>query len=170
MRKAVSVIGVGMLVVSAAASAYEDVTPTQAYNLATSDPNVYILDVRTDAEWNWVGHPGADKLGNGAALNGKVVNISYKIDYQGTFIDNPSFMSEVDEAFESNPNAVLITICRSGKRSVAAAELLEANGYQAMNMLTGFEGGKDIYGYRTVDGWANDGLPYAYGAAEAYSD
>lgn len=170
MRKAISIMGAGMLVLSGAASAYEDVTPTDAYNLATSDPNVYILDVRTDSEWKWVGHPGADKLGNGAALEDKVVNVSYKIDYKGSFVVNPSFLNEVNEAFETNPNAVLITMCRSGKRSVAAAELLEANGYEVKNMLTGFEGGKDIYGYRTVNGWANDGLPYSYSSTGAYAD
>lgn len=170
MRKAIAVMGAGMLVLSGAASAYEDVTPTQAYNLATSDPNVYILDVRTDSEWKWVGHPGADKLGNGAALEGKVVNVSYKIDYKGSFVVNPSFLSEVNEVFETNPNAVLITMCRSGKRSVAAAELLESNGYAVKNMLTGFEGGKDIYGYRTVNGWANDALPYSYSSTGAYAD
>lgn len=63
MRKAIVAIGAGMLVISGAASAYEDVTPTQAYNLTTSERNVYILDVCTNAEWKWVGHPGADNLG-----------------------------------------------------------------------------------------------------------
>lgn len=170
MRKVITVIGAGMMLLSGAAAAYQDVTPTEAYNLATSDPNVYILDVRTDSEWTWVGHPGADKLGTGAALEGKVVNVSYKIDYKGSFVVNPSFLTEVREAFESNPNVVLITMCRSGKRSVSAAELLEANGYEAKNMLTGFEGGKDMYGYRTVNGWANDGLPYSYSSTGAYAD
>ena len=85
-------------------------------------------------------------------------------------IVNPTFQSDVQGLFASNPNAVLITQCRSGDRSVAAATLLESNGYQVKNMVTGFEGGKDMYGYRTVNGWANDGLPYSYDAAGAYRD
>lgn len=98
------------------------------------------------------------------------MNVSYKIDYQGSFIVNPIFLSDINELFGENPDVVLITMCRSGKRSVAAAELLESNGYTVKNMLTGFEGAKDVYGYLTVSGWANDGLPYSYDPSGIYSD
>jgi rhodanese-related sulfurtransferase len=64
--------------------------------MATSDPNAYILDVRTEAEWQWVGHPGPNKLGaadpnkleEGAGLRNKVVNISYQIEKDGVLVDN----------------------------------------------------------------------------------
>ena len=66
-----------------AAQAYDDVMPTDAYTMATSTPNVYIVDVRTDAEWRWVGHPGVNKLGEGAegtfSIADTTVNIPYKI-------------------------------------------------------------------------------------------
>lgn len=170
MKKMAYAFGAMLLATSAASFAFDNVTPTEAYILATSDSNVYILDVRTDAEWKWVGHAGKNKQGEGAALEGKVVNVAYKIDHKGSMIVNPSFLSDVQGLFDENPNAVLITQCRSGDRSVAAATLLESNGYQVKNMVTGFEGGTDMYGYRTVSGWANDGLPYSYSATGAYRD
>jgi len=164
-------LGFGVLTLSSPAlQAYQDVTPAEAYAMAATDANTYILDVRTEAEWRWVGHPGANKLGEGAALDGKVVNISYKIFKKKSFINNPSFLSEVGEIFDSNPNVVLINMCRSGKRSVAASEALEDAGYtNVYNMVTGFEGGKDAAGYRTVNGWKMDGMPYSYSGA-GYQD
>lgn len=155
---------------ASSAIAFEDVTPQDAYTLATTDATVFILDVRTPAEWLWVGHPGANKLDEGAALAGKVINISYKIDYRGGLIINPSFTEDVAEMFEGVDNPTLITMCRSGKRSVAAATLLEANGYAALNMVTGFQGGKDAAGYRNVSGWAVNGLPYSYSSTGVYAD
>ena len=50
-----------------------------------------------------------------------------------------------------------------------AAAILEAEGYSVYNMDYAFEGNKDIYGYRTVDGWVNDGLPYNNSSTGAYS-
>lgn len=165
----IAIIAIAMAGMTGTSFAYENADPSQAYVMATEDPNVYILDVRTEAEWRWVGHPGENKTGDGAALDGKVVNISYKIFKAGNFIVNPSFLSEINEIFGDMDNVVLITMCRSGKRSVAAAIALEAAGYTAVNMVTGFEGGKDANGYRTVSGWAIDGFPYSY-SGSGYAD
>lgn len=150
--------------------AYTDISPNDAYIMVGDYDNVYILDGRTEAEWMYVGHPGPNKLEMGAFLDGKVVNISYRIWRKGIFIVNPSFISEVDEFFEDIEDVVLITMCRSGKRSVDAALALEAAGYvNVYNIVTGFEGGKDGAGYRTVNGWVLDGLPYTYSGA-GYQD
>ena len=138
--------------------------------LVFRDRGALFVDVRTPAEWLWVGHPGANKLGEGADLAGKVINVSYKIDYKGGLIINPSFLEDVSEMFEGSNNPTLITMCRSGKRSVAAATLLEANGYSALNMATGFQGGKDAAGYRTISGWAVNGLPYNNSSTGGYAD
>jgi len=161
-----AVLALALLAVPALA--LEDVTPAEAYLLATTDANTYILDVRTIAEWDWLGHPGPNKLGEGAELVGKVVNISYKIEYKKSFIINPSFLTEVQESFDP-ASVTLITMCRSGKRSVDAAMALEALGYSVLNMATGFEGGTDTAGYRTKNGWKLDGLPYSYSGA-GYQD
>lgn len=151
------------------AIAYEDTTPIAAYQMASTDPSVFILDVRTIDEWKWVGHPGKNKLGEGAALDGKVINISYEIDHKGALIINPSFLCDVKEAFPDRSAVTLITMCRSGSRSVKAAIALEEKGYKVMNMVTGFEGGSDAAGYRTKNGWKIDGLPYSY-VGDGYRD
>lgn len=171
MKKFISVISVAICCAVFATStfAFENVTPSEAYELATTDANVYIIDVRTIAEWQWVGHPGTNKVDEGSDLDGKVVNISYKIDKKGAFVVNPSFINEINELFDNASNVTLISMCRSGSRSLAASALLEAAGYNALNMVTGFEGSKDVYGYRTINGWANDGLPYSYSGA-GYAD
>lgn len=153
-----------------------DVTPVDAYNMVTEKSNVYILDVRTPEEWEWVGHPGVNKLGEGQGLSGKVVNIAWEKYVKGSFVSNRSFLTEVDEVFGDNPNVVILTLCRSGKRSVAAANALEdagytvINGYTIYNIKTGFEGGTDTSGYRTVNGWKNDNLPYTFSRSGAYTD
>jgi rhodanese-related sulfurtransferase len=152
------------------ALAYDDVTPTEAYVLATSAPNIYILDVRTSSEWIWVGHPGVNKLNSGVELEEKVVNVSVMISLMNELVDNPFFIKSVEQRFPDKENVTLITMCRSGGRSVTAAKALEAAGFQnVMNMLTGFEGSKDINGYRTLNGWKVDGLPYNYSSEGAYS-
>ena len=154
---------------SSAVQAYTDIDPIEAYEWATTDPNVYILDVRTPAEWKWVGHPGENKLGEGAELNDKVVNIPYKIENGEGLIVNPSFLDDVDYLFGSNPNAVIINMCRSGSRSVAASNALDQHGYMNVyNMLQGFEGGKDERGYRTVEGWKNRFPQFHYGLPNTY--
>lgn len=150
--------------------AYENLTPQQSYELAVNNPDVFILDVRTAEEWTWVGHPGKNKLGEGAALAGKVVNVPYLKDVAGSLVVNPSFLNDVREIFEDNPNVYLIAMCRSGVRSISAAIALESIGYRAANMLNGFEGQTDSRGYRTKNGWAVDGLPYSYSGAGAYDD
>lgn len=162
------ILGFGVLAISSSAVyAFQNITPMEAYNWVTVDENVFIIDVRTEAEWRWVGHPGENKLPaeqggpEGTDLNGKVVNISYEIEKKGELIVNRHFINDVDDLFASNPNVVLINMCRSGGRSVAASEALEAAGYlNVYNMVTGFEGGKDVLGYRSVNGWKVDGLPY----------
>jgi rhodanese-related sulfurtransferase len=172
MKKIVIALTMALFIFSAGISlAVENVVPSHAYYLAASNPNVYILDVRTAAEWEWVGHPGQNKLGEGSELAGKVVHIPYQIDHQGTRIVNPSFLTDVREIFDGNPEVVLILMCRSGQRSLAGANLLEEAGFQAMNMLTGFEGGTDSLGYRnTGKGWKNELLPYTFGRSAIYMD
>src|SRR3990170_5847613 len=125
------------LVAVVPASAYENVTPAQAYDLVVNgssaavtypaDTVYYIVDVRTAEEWKWVGHPGKNRVGAGAGLDGKVVNIAYQIDWKKQFVVNPSFLTEINEIFGSvKENVALILMCRSGQRSATAATVLEA--------------------------------------------
>ncbi len=173
------VITSAALIISSTAHAYDNIYPSDAYVAATSDPYTYILDVRTNSEWIWVGHPGTDKQGNGAGLTGKVVNISWMISDDREWFKNPDFLDDVADMFKDNKDITLITMCRSGSRSAAAAAYLEANGFKVKNMIEGFEGGKDMYGYRTINGWKNgyaaEGYPLPYKTSsptdpEAYED
>jgi len=167
MKKALASISIIVALALAAipVSAFEDLYPTEAYDLVTSKDKAYIIDVRSPEEWKWVGHPGENWLGEGADLEGKVFNIPWFIFPGGTKTVNPTFVEEVDAIFGDRPNAELVMMCRSGVRGVFAANKLEAAGYNShkiYNMVTGFEGDKDARGYRIINGWRFEGLPYAY--------
>ena len=164
------------LIPATSASSFETISAFEAYEIVTTDANAFILDVRTIAEWKWVGHPGANKLADpefpdleGFNLIGKVVNISSRIDKKGQFVVNRSFLSDVNEFFQDYPDVILITMCRSGPRAAAAAQTLEDNGYNVKSMGESFSGSADERGYRTINGWVNSGLPYSYTGA-GYQD
>lgn len=178
MKKILAILVASILFASAAPTfaqtvVLQNVTPAEAYTLATTYPNVYILDVRTPEEWTWVGHPGANKLGDGASLNGKVVNIPIKKYIKGVMALNPTFLRDVAGGFGKANDVVLITMCRSGDRSVLAANTLLGSASTAnitvYNMLTGFEGSADSSGYRTKNGWKVNGLPYTF-SGPGYTD
>jgi len=153
--------GTVFLLASTSVSAYEDVDSEYAHACAVEDSNCYILDVRTKAEWRWVGHPGINKESEGAELEGKVVNISWLIMKRNQLVTNERFLRHVNKEFRRVRDEVeLITMCRSGVRSRAAAEALEAAGYYVKNMTHGFEGDRDENGYRTENGWKVEDFPY----------
>ena len=141
-------------------------TSEQAFNEVVPDGNVFILDVRTPEEWIWVGHPGENKSGDGAHLEGYVVNIPYMVYHEGKskgdeLIVNRKFVKSVKRLFYKDDR--LILMCRSGGRSTFAAYALADAGFDDVwNMTEGFEGQKDGDGYRTLTGWKVDGFPYKY--------
>ncbi|MDJ0807390.1 MAG: rhodanese-like domain-containing protein [Gammaproteobacteria bacterium] len=188
--KLTQLIGVCSVFATASVYAWQDVDSDEAFVCATTDLNCYILDVRTDSEWIWVGHPGENRNGtDGTALDKpvrKVINVSYLIEFGTQLVQNPLFISEVDKAFgvtigdddddDGNNTGItrndvtLITMCRSGSRSQAAATALEAAGYtKVFNMINGFEGERDDFGYRTKNGWKVEGYPYNDSSLGAYS-
>ncbi len=114
-------------------------------------PDTYLIDVRTIAEYVFVGHP----------------EMAYNIPL--TFWDERSIQNVANETFIEDikarfkPGDTLILICRSGGRSVMAMRMLRREGFQKLfNVRDGFEGRKDSKGLRTLDGWRNVGLPYTY--------
>ena len=154
------------------ALAFENVTPTEAYDMAASK-TAYILDVRTPQEWLWVGHPGENAQGDGADLNGSIVNVPLAVykkkKYRKTeaLVENRRFIKEVKKLLAED--SAIITMCRSGGRSVLAALALADAGFtNVYNMQTGFEDSSDSNGYRSVNGWKIDGLPYNYSADGMY--
>jgi len=104
-----------------------------------------LVDVRTDAEREWVGFvPGA-------------VPIAWK-QWPGMAL-NPGFDAAVQEATADGRKVMFL--CRSGVRSVAAAQRATALGLQAYNILEGFEGDADAQAQRgRLGGWRLQGLPW----------
>ena len=107
-----------------------------------------LVDVRTDAEREWVGVvPGA-------------VPVAWK-QWPGMAM-NADFDAQVRAAVPEGSKVVFL--CRSGVRSVAAALRATALGLQAYNILAGFEGVPDSQGQRGhVNGWRQSGLPWRQG-------
>jgi rhodanese-related sulfurtransferase len=130
-----------------------DLSPVAAYELLVADPNAVLIDVRTRAEWSYVGTPDLSAAGREVLLAEWV-----------TFPDgarNPEFLDAVTSA-ASSPDVPLVFLCRSGVRSVAAAEAATAAGFTAAyNVTEGFEGPPDTSGHRGREaGWKVRGLPW----------
>lgn len=126
-----------------------EVTPSEAWALLQAMPNAKLVDVRTQAEWQWVGVvPGAQL-------------IEWK-SYPG-MASNPNFMAQLKAAIDSE--SVVLFLCRSGARSHDAAALAAQHGFTAaMNILEGFEGDKDAASHRgSKNGWQAAGLPWTQG-------
>jgi len=125
-----------------------DLTPEQAWELVR-DSDAVLVDVRTEAEWRFVGVPDLAELGVQLGL------VEW-VDAAGE--RNPDFVPAVAELSQGRP---VVFLCRSGQRSVSAAQVLTAAGSgPAYNVLDGFEGGLDADGHRGAVGWRAVGLPW----------
>ncbi|MFO1362226.1 MAG: rhodanese-like domain-containing protein [Burkholderiales bacterium] len=126
------------------------VTPAEAFAILRDDPAARLVDVRTRAEWEWVGRPPA------------AVFIEWNTWPGGG--RNAAFAHELLERVPDKAAPVLF-LCRSGGRSHHTALLARELGYtQAFNVLEGFEGDKDAHGHRgTIGGWKVAGLPWVQG-------
>ncbi len=126
------------------------VTPQEAFELLQSDPKVKLVDVRTNAERDWVGRPAVLDVQHGA--------VQWSL-YPGG-APNPDFAEQLQNF--AAPDDVVLFLCRSGVRSRHAARTATELGYQnAFDILEGFEGDRDPEGHRkTVGGWCKAGLPW----------
>lgn len=132
-----------------------DVTPEQAYAAVTGPERALLVDVRSRAEWTFVGVP---------LLEGDADAVAF-VEWSSfpTGWLNDGFVDEVVAA-GLTPGRPVYLLCRSGVRSKAAADALTAAGLgPAYNILDGFEGGFDAAGHRSVSGWKNVGLPWRQG-------
>ncbi|WP_295701113.1 rhodanese-like domain-containing protein [Lapillicoccus sp.] len=132
-----------------------DVSPIDAYAALQADADAVLVDVRTQAEWTYVGLPDLTDLGK------RVVTIEWQ-----TFPDgarNADFLEQLRGAGLGEDTPIYF-LCRSGVRSAAAAELATARGLgPAYNISDGFEGPHDDEGHRGVAGWKAAGLPWRQG-------
>lgn len=130
-----------------------DVSPQAAWEALKTDPDAVLVDVRTDAEWNFVGLPDLSELGK------KVVLIPWQM--FPTMQVNGQFTEQLRKAGVT-PESRVYYLCRSGARSLAAGQAAQAAGFpQAFNVADGFEGPVGPDGHRGgVAGWKADGLPW----------
>ena len=129
----------------APAAAYAgDITAAQALAWWQAGEAV-LLDIRTDAEREWVGQvPGA-------------VALAWK-QWPGMAL-NPGFDEGLRSAVPAGQKVLML--CRSGVRSVQAARRAAELGFEAYNILEGFEGDADEAGQRgKKGGWRRAGLPW----------
>jgi rhodanese-related sulfurtransferase len=126
------------------------VTPDEAYALLQTEPAAKLIDVRTNAERDWVGKVALPEAKQGA--------IEWSFWPGGA--PNPNFAEQLKEV--AGKDDVLLFLCRSGVRSQHAAKLATEHGYRnAYDILEGFEGNKDADGHRkTVGGWCKACLPW----------
>jgi rhodanese-related sulfurtransferase len=122
------------------------ITPPEAFALVRAAPAAKIVDVRTRAEWQYVGR----------------IPDAVEIEWQSwpEMNVNPRFAGQLAEAVAAD--APVLFICRSGARSHHAALAAQAAGWtRAFNVLEGFEGDLNSAGHRNAaNGWRFHGLPW----------
>jgi len=133
-----------------------DIDVTETWRRLSENPDAVLIDVRTAAEWNFVGLPDL------SSLDKQVQRNEWKASPE--MERNLDFERQVEQAGVAK-DAALFLLCRSGQRSRDAAISLTAAGYRnCFNVAGGFEGDKDAAGHRgTVGGWKFAGLPWVQG-------
>ena len=131
-----------------------DLSATEAWALLSRDAAAQFVDVRTTAEWNFVGVPDLSGIGR------KV----HCLEWQSfpTMAQNPQFVAQARSALGGRTDVPVLFLCRTGGRSRAAAVAMAEAGFtRAYNVVGGFEGDPDGKGHRgTVNGWKAEGLPW----------
>ncbi|MGE0419229.1 MAG: rhodanese-like domain-containing protein [Acetobacteraceae bacterium] len=131
----------------------DNVSPRQTWEALVGNPNAHLVDVRTDAEWNFVGLPDLEAAGKQTAL------VQWQI--YPTMTVNASFVDTLKQ-MGLKPEHHVYFICRSGVRSMAAAQAALQGGFpHVYNVADGFEGPMDSHGHRgSAAGWKASGLPW----------
>ena len=134
-----------------------DVSATDAWQAIQDDADAVLIDVRTQAEWAFVGMPDLGGIGK------QLLCVEWQQFPGGQ--PNPAFTSQLEAqlaGLNANRDTELFFICRSGQRSLHSAEALAAAGYRGChNVAGGFEGPLDSEGHRgLVAGWKAAGLPW----------
>lgn len=137
-----------------------DITSTEAWELLKSDPKAQLVDVRTAAEWTFVGVPDLAGVGRKAIL------VEWQV--YPTMGRNAAFEEAVAErlsAAGATTATPVLFLCRSGARSQAAARAMTAKGFtKCINVAGGFEGDVDAERHRgRMNGWKAEGLPWQQG-------
>lgn len=134
-----------------------DISAREAWEVLKKDPKAQLVDVRTAAEWTFVGVPDLSALGR------KVVTVEWQS--FPSMARNADFEAAVAAQLKAAGVAdatPVFFLCRSGARSRAAAIAMTAKGFTAcFNVSSGFEGDLDGERHRgRENGWKADGLPW----------
>lgn len=138
----------------------ENVPVTAVWARLESDQASVLIDVRTAAEWAFVGVPDLSRIGK------KPIFVEWQ-----SFPDNrvnPGFGERLTAALSdlrTRKDDELFFLCRSGGRSHSAAQLMAVQGFQkCRNVAEGFEGPLDENRHRgRTSGWRFSGLPWVQG-------
>ncbi len=135
-----------------------DVSPGEAFRTLGENSKARLIDVRTRAEWNFVGLPELP--------GGRPLLAEWQVFPQMAV--NPRFADEAAAMIAESggdASAPVFLLCRSGARSRSAAMALTARGFTAAyNIAGGFEGDHDGEGHRGgTNGWKAEGLPWRQG-------
>lgn len=130
-----------------------DVSPADAWNVLSQNPNAQLVDVRTQAEWAFAG------VASLASINKTLKTISWKL--YPSYEVNAKFIEQLEQAV-ADKNAPLYFLCKTGGRSLDAAIAASAAGYtQCYNIEGGFEGDLNTNHQRgQVNGWKAARLPW----------
>ncbi len=134
-----------------------DVSVRDTWQALSEQPAAVLVDVRTAAEWAYVGVPSLAPLGKAPVL------VEWDEFPSGALV--PDFTGRLKTALAAagaGPEAPLYFLCRSGNRSRHAAIAATAAGYQhAYNITQGFEGRLDGERHRATPGsWKAENLPW----------
>ncbi|MCK6391668.1 MAG: rhodanese-like domain-containing protein [Azonexus sp.] len=122
--------------------------PLAAHTFLQQTPEAVLIDCRTEIEHMYVGHPvGAEHVAWQEAPDWEI---------------DPEFAARVKRVVKGDVHRPVLLICRSGHRSLHAADALENAGFtQVINVVEGFEGPLDDDFHRgTQGGWRFRGLPW----------
>ncbi len=124
-----------------------DVSPQLAYQWSQAG-QARLVDIRTNAERAWVG------------FIPDVLAVEFKL-WPGMAV-NPAFDAQLLAALGDTPKgSKVLLLCRSGIRSIPAAQRAQALGFEAYNILEGFEGDPDGHAHRSmIGGWRHRALPW----------
>lgn len=131
----------------------KNVTPDEAWEILQRGSGAVLVDVRTRMEYDYVGHPKG----------------AFHVPWQEwpEWRTNSQFVNDVRTSLTRggahSPETIpVLTLCRSGQRSLAAAQALSMAGFaEVYNIIEGFEGKCDAEGHRnTLGGWRFRGLPW----------
>lgn len=134
-----------------------DVSVEECWSVLQSYSDSFLVDVRTSAEWNFVGFPLVPENGHDAVFAEWQTYPSMAVD--GAFAER---VGGAVTAAGGSPSSKLYFLCRSGARSMSSAAAMTAAGFtNCFNILDGFEGPPDPEGHRgQIAGWKAAGLPW----------